>query len=733
MFALAIAAAQTPSAAPASKRPRVGLVLSGGGARGGAHVGVLKVLEQLRIPIDCIAGTSMGALIGGGYASGMSASEIEQFIRGVDWRAVVGNVGARALEPIEQKRFNAPGAIELGIRRGRVIFPDGLIETSRIEDVLRTYVARTRSVADFDKLPIPFRAVATDMLSGNMVVLDHGDIATAMRASMAIPGIFSPVITDQYVLSDGFVVRNLPIDVARATCADVVIAVNIVKPVATRQQLTGIAGLIARSYDVMSEANERLQLQTLGERDVRVDVAIHDISPGSFERTADTIAFGEEAALAVRERLSALSVSPADYAAWRQRVSLQRPIEARILEIRFEGLKHINPEYLRTLTQVRAGDRVDIAAISRDADRMAALDDIEGVEYRLSGDPTNPVLIWQPAEKSTGPNYLRPSGGLYDAGGGDLRFEVDVQYVRRWLNAYGGQWRSQLQIGSTSLVGTSLYQPLQVAQTVFVEPEVQFSRSLEYLYNDYERIAQYRFLDLRGQLDLGVNLSNSAQIRAGYWHDRRHTTLDTGVLQLPTGAATDAGIETVAFYDTREASSFPSSGRAAELQYISSNADLGGSRDWERIEGAERETLRVKKVTLWLTAAGGTQLGSSLPADRAFSLGGPQSFPGYAPGEVRARTYWTASGDVLWRIADVIPVANQSIYSGFSLQAGRVQERVDPVPDGELYGASIFAGGRTPIGTLSVGLGIATGTWGIWITFGKPVGSGSILDEPLFR
>ena len=164
-------------------------MLAGGGARGGAHVGVLKVLEEMRIPIDCIAGTSMGALVGGGYASGMPASDIEQFVRRVDWKAVVGGAGSRPLETPEQKRFNgATGSLELGVKNGSIYPRSGLIPTSGIEDLLRGYVAKARLVADFDKLPIPFRAVATDMLTGNMVVLDHGDIATAMRASMAVPG-----------------------------------------------------------------------------------------------------------------------------------------------------------------------------------------------------------------------------------------------------------------------------------------------------------------------------------------------------------------------------------------------------------------------------------------------------------------------------------------------------------------------------------------------------------------
>ena len=724
--------AATPAAA--ARRPRVALALAGGGARGGAHIGVLKVLEELRVPIDCIAGTSMGALVGGGYASGMPAADIETFVTHVDWKAVVGGVGSREHEPAEQKRFHAAsGSLELGLKRGRIVPPSGLIASSRIEDVLRSYVAKARAVANFDRLPIPYRAVATDMLTGNMVVLDHGDIATAMRASMAIPGAFAPVVTDQYVLSDGFVVRNLPIDVARNLCGDVVIAVNLAKPTATRSQLVGPGSLISRSNDIMSEANERVQLQTLTDRDIRIDVDLGEFSAADFERTVETIPLGEKAARAVAARLAALSVSPAEYAAWRSRVTVNQQIEIRVADVQFRGLTYVNPEYLRTLTGVRAGDKVDVAAISRDAARLAVLDDLESVDYRLEGNPDNPVLVWEPREKQIGPDVLRPSLGLYAAGNGVLRFELEVQYIRRWLNQYGGQWRNRVQLGTATSFLSSLYQPLETAQTFFVEPGALAGRSIEDIYNEYRRIAQYFFIDFGGRFDVGVNFGSNTQLRAGYWADRRRVEVDTGTSQLPTGSFTDAGLVASGFFDNRDSSTFASSGTAAEIEYLRSDSGLGAGRNWQTLEAAAGHVIQAGVTRLYLLGAGGSNLGSTLPPDRAFSLGGPQSFPGYSPGEVRAGKYWTVQANILWRIADILPIANQALYSGFGVEGGHVYERVDPVPDAGLYGVSGYIGGRTPIGTLTIGVGKATGAWAGWVTLGTPVGSGSILDHPLFR
>ncbi len=186
---VAAEAVQVPAESK-SERPRIGLVLAGGGAKGGAHVGVLKVLEELHVPIDCIAGTSMGALVGAGYASGIPAQDLQGFITGINWKTVVGGLGQRDLQPVEQKRAGVTYSnnLEVGIQDGGLKLPGGLVNTSGIEDLLRTYVARSRMQPNFDRLPIPFRAVATDMVTGEMVVIAHGDIATAMRASMAIPG-----------------------------------------------------------------------------------------------------------------------------------------------------------------------------------------------------------------------------------------------------------------------------------------------------------------------------------------------------------------------------------------------------------------------------------------------------------------------------------------------------------------------------------------------------------------
>jgi NTE family protein len=724
--------------ATAVVRPKVGLALAGGGAKGGAHVGVLKVLEEMRVPVDCIAGTSMGALVGAGYASGIPAGELGEFVTSIDWKSVVGGVGQRDLEPIEQKRaaVTYSNELEFGLDEGSLIIPGGVVKTAGIETLLRSYVARARMQPDFDRLPIPFRAVATDMISGQMVVLGEGDLATAMRASMAIPGAFAPVVTDQYILSDGGMVRNLPVDVARDLCADIVIVVNLVEPPVQREKLLSATQLAGRSTDVMIQANEQLQLQTLTPRDVLIEVPMGDIGTADFERIPETLPLGEAAARAVASQLAALSVPREQYLAWRTQVTTSQEIEARLADVRYEGLERVNPDYLADRAQIHAGDVVDVEKISAEAQRMAALQDFESVEYRLAGDPAQPTLVWLPKEKALGPDYLKVDLGVYASAGGDLAFNLYGKHTRTWLNPRGAEWRNELQLGYESLLSTSLYQPLDVSQRFFVEPGLGWSLTREDIFVDGERLATYSFSDVAGSLHLGTNVGSHAQARLGYHYTHRKVDRDTGSPLLPEYSRDDAGLSFVATYDTRDTRFNPTRGMAAAVEYLLSDDSMGGDEDWQRVEVGVGLALPVRMAqdVVWVTLAGGSDLGTDLPVDRYFMLGGAGSFPGYELGEWRTGEYWSASGSYLWKLKDILSVRGQALYAGFRLQAGEAFDRLDEVDDGVVYGGSLYLSGRTMVGPLTVGVGLtSTDAWSLWLAVGRPVGHGTILEKGIFR
>jgi NTE family protein len=309
-----------------------------------------------------------------------------------------------------------------------------------------------------------------------------------------------------------------------------------------------------------------------------------------------------------------------------------------------------------------------------------------------------------------------------------------VQHVRYWLNDRGGQWRNHLQVGYESLLGTSLYQPFDVAQRYFVEPQFLVSRSAEDLFVDGDRVATYRFRDVGGRVHLGVNLSDAAQVRFGYASTKRKSTAQTGASGiLPEGEARDAGLELVATYDSKDAPVFTTQGVAAAIEYQQSDTSLGADRDWDRIEAGLAAAVPTRRNVVWITVAGGTDAGRALPRDRAFSLGGPRTLPAYQHDELRVGRYWLAQASVSWPVLEIVEIKNESLYAGFGLQVAGLYERVDLVEDGEVYGASAYLAGPTPIGTFTVGAGVASDTWGVWLALGRPIGKGSILDKGLFR
>ena len=252
----------------AQDRPRIGLVLSGGGARGLAHVGVLKVLEEQRVPIDAIAGTSMGAIVGGLYASGMTADELDKAFRAIEWEAVFARRVDR--QHLSQRRkeedFEISPLLELGIRNGELRTPVAAASSRGLETLLRRYTLPVRAVREFDRLPIPFRAVATDLETGAAVVLERGDLALALRSSMSVPGVFPPTEVDGRILGDGGLVNNVPIEVARAMGVDVVIVVNIGTPLAGREALQSAVGITAQMLNILTEQNVQRSLATLRPR-----------------------------------------------------------------------------------------------------------------------------------------------------------------------------------------------------------------------------------------------------------------------------------------------------------------------------------------------------------------------------------------------------------------------------------------------------------------------------------
>jgi NTE family protein len=715
-------------------RPRIGLVLGGGGAKGIAHVGVLRVLDELRIPIDCVAGTSMGALIGGTFAAGMPPEDIERETLGIDWTETVGGKGTRDQTPINRKLAHRTYAnsLEIGIKDGRVKSASGLLNTQDIEDVIRGLVSDARFQRDFDDLPIPFRAVATDMISGQMVVMGSGDISIAMRASMALPGAFSPVIIDDQVLSDGGMMRNLPIDIARDLCADVVIAVWLSSPPPKPADLVLPVSILSRSSDVMIEANENAQIATLTDRDVGINVPMGDITTADFGRAQDAMILGQAAAEAVADQLRRYSVPESEYQAWRASVSNHPDDSVRLTDVRVVGLDRVNLEYVTAqLRNVKAGAIVNRDEIVADTNRIFALGDFERVSYTLTGSPDAPVLEIHPVEKSWGPNFFRGNLGLAGETSGELMALLRVDHELAWLNPLGGRWHNAIQVGRQTILMTDFYQPLDVRQRFFVQPILKYENNLEDVYVDGQREARYFLRETYGEIGLGVNISTRAQLRTGVRVGWIETKQDIGLTLLPElDNERESNLFIGGIYDTRDNVGLPTQGAYANLNYENSGSWLRGEQDYSIAEGVITQAFPLRGNSLNLIAAAGAELSGSLPPTRDFRIGGIRSFPGLQINELRGTSYWVAGTNYRQKVADILTLFDQAFYAGVRLQAGRVGNRRDQIQSGTLYGISGNLSGRTPVGAFILSLGyVDNESWALQFAIGAPLPEGSVLDQ----
>ncbi len=730
----AIAGAQDGTAT--APRPRVGLVLGGGGAKGAAHIGVLRVLDELRVPIDCVVGTSMGALVGAVFASGAPAAEVERAMLAIDWARTVGGQGQRDRMPIHRKlmRQTYTNGLEIGLRDRQLRMPGGLVGTQEIEQMIRTLVASARSTQSFDDLPIPFRAVATDMLAGEMVVLDRGDLSVAMRASMAAPGVFSPVNLDGRVLSDGGMMRNLPVDVARELCADVVIAVWVSAPPRNAEGLESAVSVLQRSLDVMIEANERVQIASLSAMDVGIDVPTGDISATDFQRVPEALELGRTAAAAQSEALRRYALPEDEYRAWTDSLSRAAGEVPTLADVQIVGTERVNPDFVRArLQDVRPGAAPSLEQIVTDVERVYALGDFERVEYAVTGPEDGRVLEIAPVEKAWGPDFFRFDVGVSTYEGGDIFAILRVDHDRTWINQHGGQWHNAAQLGRQSLLTTDFYQPLdERRQRFFVQPIALTQENIEDIYLDGERAARYSLRELYGEVDLGMNVGTRAQLRLGLRSGEHEAQLDTGLPGLPELARTpDTSIQLRAVYDTRNAIALPTRGTFWNARYVASSDWLNGEQDYSLFETVFMKSFEVRRGnSLSVMIGGADTLDGELPITQQFKLGGIRTFPGLRPGELRGNSYWVAGASYYWRLLELQPLFGQALYAGLRVQAGDVGDRFDGAPEETLYGLAGSVGGRTPIGPFLLSLGfVDDGSWQLQFTLGRPVAEGSLLDE----
>ena len=692
-------------------RPRIGLALGGGGALGFAHIGVLKVLEEHRIPVDYIAGTSMGSIVAGLYACGMSPDEMQVFLEGLDWNEVMSDATPRRELYFRRKQDDQRYLFEIGLNFDGPVVGTGMAAGQKFSNLMQFITLRTASVTNFDLLPIPYRAVATDLETGGAYVIDHGNLATAMRASMAVPGAFTPVELDGHLLVDGGVVNNLPVDVVRAMGADIIIAVDVgsASDKVEREKLHTLGGILGRTYAIAQRPNS---IEQLRQAEIGIQPALEGFTASQFNRVAELIPHGTAAAQEKAAELSELSVSPEAYADFlaRQRRAAPRAIE--INRIAVAGHKRVGEDVIRGRIRSRTGSVFDEESVNLDLMRIYGIGEFEQVLFRLEEDSTGKrILSYDVREKAWGPLYLAYGLRLQSDFEKDAQWAMLLNVTRRSINALGAEWRNEMEIGSVQEILSEFYQPLDTGGVLFVAPKIEYRSEIERVYNHDDHIADYDVRRLEGRLDFGIQLRRHAEFRVGPLWGTGEAEVETGAADLPEFDEDYAGWSVGCIVDRQDRTLFAREGYYLQVQGLFADRDMGGDVDFDKITGVLRHQQSFGNHTLAVGLQGGTSLGSELPGYAQFKLGGPFGFAGLAEGQFRGSYLGVASLGYRYRLLALPSQLGRGVYFLTRFDTGNVWQ--DEVDTGDLrYGGALGLGADTALGPLYLAYGAADGGYG---------------------
>jgi len=699
---------QAQNVTPANKseaRPKIGLVLSGGGARGAAHVGVIKVLEELHVPIDYIAGTSMGSIIGSLYAIGIPADEIEKITARIDWEKMFSDTVPRRQQFYREKagKENYLLRIEVDPREGLAL-PKGLVSGKKLDLTLRALTLG--SANDFDAFPIPFRAVATDVETGEKVVLGKGDLARVLRASMAIPVAFAPVEIDGRLLADGGMSGNLPVDVARRMGADVVIAVNIGTPLSTREQLDNFLAITNQSIGFLTNQNVDEQLKTLLPSDILITPDLGDLTTGSFIRMYEAVEIGRKAAQDTAEKLSTYSLTEKEYRTFRQQqLKLsRRPDKIEFIEIRKEEIlsAHILSGYLKRSMEKAQGKSPEAEVLARDIFEISKRADLENIDFQLVEKDGKKGLILELREKQHVQHNIEVGLQLSNDFEGNSSYDTLIEYTLTRINRLGAEWKNTFRFGQRRKIFTEFYQPLETSVwRLFVAPYVEYDATPFYLYVNDERIAEYQRKDLFGGVDLGLQFAEYGEFRLGLLKGRTEVERTTGEPTLPENTFDIGTYKARLVFDRLDNPGFPKKGLLLHATYLAGREHLGSDENYDVLKALFVNPISIGRNTLIPRIRWESALKRPDEFNQSFFLGGLFDLSNQLYGQ------HVVLGELIYMFRLLKnKVFGNDLYAGASIEAGNAWEKRSQASTGDLiYAGSVFLGADSIIGPIYLAFG----------------------------
>lgn len=707
------AGAQTVEDPP--ERPRIGLVLGGGGARGAAHIGVLRELERQRIPIDAIAGTSMGAIVGGLYASGKTPDELETLVNSIDWADAFVDSPQRRELTYRRKEDDAayPAKFELGLTRDGLLIPKGLIQGQKLQRILREQLLHVSHIEDFDELPTPFRAVASDIESGEAYVMRRGDLALAVRASMSAPGIFSPVTVDGRALVDGGLVGNVPVDVIRDMGVDIVIAVDVEFPLYEPERLQSALAITEQMLTILIRKETLRQLSGLGDGDVLIRPELGDYGSTNFDDIGDVIEPGEMAAVEVASKLESLALEEAEFLRYLANRRVADAHADRVAFVRVVDSGPLSSDILDSVLQTKAGAALDPAAFADDLDRLYALNYYEHVGYRIVTENGETGVVFETVSKSWGPNFLRFGLALEDDFDGTTSFNVATRLTATGLNELGAEWRTDLQMGTNPKIETELYQPLGFDTRYFVAPRVRVEQDNFNAFVGADSVATFRVSEIEAGLDLGKTLGRWGEFRIGLLRGFGDARVTVGDPLIPNSDFDIGGFLARFRVDTLDDAQLPKTGARVNLEWLRSKTGLGADNDFDiALATVDRAWSwgGNDKNTLLAGLEYATTFGSPGEVQDFFSLGGFFRLSGLERGAITGPHAGIGRLTYYRELGAGNSTFDMPFYVGASVETGNAwQSRSEIEFDSLIMSGSLFAGIDTFVGQLFLAAGFSEG------------------------
>ncbi|WP_217477165.1 patatin-like phospholipase family protein [Stutzerimonas stutzeri] len=694
----------------ADSQPTTGLVLSGGAARGLAHIGVLKALEEHGVRIDAIAGTSMGAVIGGLYAAGYSVEELEQLANSLDWQQVLSDDPARQDVPFRRKQDDRDFLVKrkLSFRDdGSLGLPLGVIQGQNLALLLERLLVHASDTRDFDQLPIPFRAVATDIANDQKVVFRSGHLPQAIRASMSIPAVFAPVEVNGRLLVDGGMVDNIPMDVAREMGVDRLIVVDIGTPLLPREQLLTVVDVLNQSITMMTRRNSEAQLATLRSEDLLVQPMLAGFGSTDFGRAEQLIDAGYRAANALEGRLQSMRQESGGNLA----LSLARSAEPRaplITAVRIENNSKVGDAVIRQYIRQQVGERLDLQGLQKDMGTLYGLDYFEQVEYRVvHGKEGGNTLVITTREKRSGTDYLRLGINLSDDFRGSSVFNIGASFRKNGINELGAEWLTRLQLGDHQELFSEFYQPLDAGSRWFVAPSLFAEAQNVEAIIDNDPIADYRLQRYGYGLDLGRQIANNGEFRVGVGQAWGEADVRVGDQALPDYSFKEGYYQLRYSFDTVDNVDFPREGEDIGITLRQYDPSLGSDERYRQWELRLDKAVSFGLDSLVIGGRYGRTLDDADVVTSSFLLGGARQLSGFRQDALSGQNVSLGRLIYFRRMTprSFLPL-DFPLYVGASLERGRVWNNDNAFDSGYINAGSVFIGYETPLGPLNFSYGL---------------------------